>query len=273
MKRMHAPTLLICLMILLSQALTAQIESPFDKGAQAIGQGNAFVGSSGHYSLLYNQAGIAELEDFSISVDAGQLYNNSGIFHLHAAAVIPTKKSGVFGLKIQRFGLEGYNFQNYALTYARPLFRNFKIAATFNMYQFRIDNYGNSFIPNLEIGVLSKFSDRLSFGAHVANPLPLEITENTNFPTVFTVGLIYKVSPLVGINLDVEKNIEAKENVKLGIYYEIHPKFHLRLGFNSFPGSFHFGFSLKLQKLDIHMGNALHPILGNSTGLGIVYSL
>lgn len=249
----------------------AQIESPFSKGAAAIGLGNAFAATTDHYTILYNQAGIADLENISFSVDAGQLYNNSGLFHFHAAGVFPSKKLGNFGIRIQQYGLEGYSAQNFSFTYARSLLRNFKVAATFNMHQFRIENYGKTFVPNFEIGVLGKLSDQISLGAHLSNPLPLQISDQTNFPTVLSMGVQYRVSEIVGVNVDFEKSIKEKENIKIGIYYAIHPKFQLRAGVNTSPGSFHFGFSLLLKKLNLHIGNAFHPVLGNSIGLGIVY--
>ncbi len=250
-----------------------QIESPFNYGANSLGLGNAAVAADGHYAILYNQAGIAELDQLSFSFDAAQLFNNSGVSHFHAGMVIPTKKYGNFGLKIQNYGLEGYQYQNYAFTYARLIFKNFKIATTFNLYQFRIEDYGNTFVPNVDIGLISKYNEKLSFGAHIANPLPLNITEKNSFPTVFSLGIMYKISTLVHLNVDFEKNISQKENIKLGINYKIHPKLDLRAGINTYPGSFHFGFSIHLQQLNIHLGNAYHPILGNSSGIGIQYSM
>ncbi len=267
-------TSFISVLVLFAVALPqmqGQIESPFDKGAYGIGIGNAAAGNAGHYGILYNQAGIAGLKDMSVSVDGGRIFSDSELLHLHLGAVIPTKRQGVFGIRIQRYGLEGYNYQNYAFTYARILFNNFQIAATFNYYQFQIENYGNTFIPNLEIGALSRLTDRLSLGVHLANPLPLEIADQTDFPTVLSAGLKYQVSPLIYINLDVEKNIRERENVKVGINYSIHPRLDLRVGVNSFPGSFHFGFAVKTDRLNVNFGNAFHPILGNSTGVGIVY--
>lgn len=251
----------------------AQLESPFDKGAQFLRMGNAGSGLEDHSSILYNQAGIAGLEGMSFSVNGAQLYNNSGLLHFHAAAVVPTKKLGVFGIKIQRYGIEGFNYQNYAVTYARPLFTNFKIAATFNFYQFQIENYGNTFVPNFELGFLTNLSDRVALGVHVANPLPLEISETTDFPTVFTAGITFKVSSLVQINADIEKNIVERENIKIGFNYLLHPKFAISAGINTLPGTFYFGFAIKLDNLDINLGNGYHQVLGNSTGLGIIYSI
>jgi len=250
-----------------------QLESPFGKGAEFLRMGNAGVGNANHNSILYNQAGIVGLEQMSFSVNGGQLYNNSGLLHFHAAAVLPAKKFGVFGIKIQRYGIEGFNYQNYSLTYARPLFTNFKIAATFNFYQFQIENYGNTFEPNMEIGFLSDLSEKVSLGVHIANPLPLKISETTNFPTVFTAGITYKVSDLVHINADIEKSIIQRENIKIGVNYFLHPKFAISAGINTFPGTFYFGFALKLSGIDITLGNGYHQVLGNTTGLGIIYSV
>ena len=253
--------------------LNAQLESPFELGAQAIGQGNAFAAYDGHYALLHNQAGIANVKEMSFSVDAGQIYNGSGVSHLHAAALLPTSKLGNFGIVFQRYGIDSYNFQNYGLSYGRKLSAKLNIAASFNLYQFRIENYGNALVPNFQIGLQSKMNDRLSIGAHLANPLPLEIVEGVDFPTVLSIGLKYNVSSIIEIYLDVEKNIIQKENIKIGLSYAIHPKFNLRIGMNSFPGSFHFGFALNLQKMQINFGNGFHPILGNTSGLGVLYNV
>lgn len=257
----------------LSISMKAQLESPFGFGAFAISQGNAMASFQGHYSILGNQAGIASLDDMSFSVDAGQLYNNSGLYQFHLGGVIPTKNSGNFGIKIQRYGLDGYNYQNYALTYARPLFRTFRIAATFQLYQFQIEQYGNSFIPNIDIGLSTDLSSKIILGAHISNALPLNITESTPFPTTISVGVQYKVNNLISLYGDIEKNIRQKQNIKLGFVYQIHPIFNINLGLNTFPGSFHFGFGLVLDKIHINLGNAYHQVLGNSTGVGIVYNL
>lgn len=263
---------LLALPFFSSQAI-AQLESPFQYGSHFLRMGNTGVALSGHSSILYNPAGITALESTSFSFDGAQLYNNSGLLHFHAAAVLPSKKFGTFGVRIQRYGLEGFNYQNYSLTYARPLFVNLKVAATFNFFQFQIDNYGNTFEPNMEIGFLSDLNDNLSLGVHVSNPFPIKISENTNFPTVFTAGASYKVSSVVTINADIEKNIRQRENIKFGFTYDLHPSFVISAGINTFPGTFYFGFALKLNNIDINLGNAYHQVLGNSTGLGIIYSI
>ena len=253
--------------------LNAQLESPFEIGANAIGQGNAFAAFDGHYAILHNQAGITNVQEMSFSVDAGQIYNGSGVTHLHAAALLPTSKLGNFGIVVQRYGIDSYNFQNYGLTYARKLSAKFNIAATFNLYQFQIENYGNALVPNFQIGIQSKMNDRLSIGAHLANPLPLEIAEGVDFPTVLSIGLKYNVSSIIEMYLDVEKNIIQKENIKIGLAYAIHPKLDLRIGMNTYPGTFHFGFALNLQKMQLNFGNGFHPILGNTSGLGVLYNV
>jgi hypothetical protein len=260
-------------LLFLTIGLSAQLESPFQYGSQFLRMGNAGSAMSTHSSILYNPAGIADLESMSFSVDGGQLYNNSGLLHFHAAAVLPSKKLGTFGVRIQRYGLEGFNYQNYSLTYAKSLFVNLKLAVTFNLYQFQIDNYGNTFVPNMEIGFLSNLSDNLSLGVHVANPFPIKITETTDFPTVFTAGASYKVSEVVTINADIEKNITQRENIKFGFSYQLHSSFAISAGINTFPGTFYFGIALKLNTLEINLGNGYDQILGNSTGLGIIYRI
>jgi hypothetical protein len=263
----------ISILFFFTSPISAQIESPFGFGALSISQGNTMSSFDGHYAILYNQAGLANLDEISFSADAAQLYNNSGLLHFHLAGVIPTKNQGNFGIKIQRYGLDGYNYQNYALSYARPLFKSFRIAATFQLYQFQIEQYGNTFLPNLDFGIMTDLSSKITLGAHLANALPLDITETTAFPTVLSAGIKYDVSKLISLFADVEKNIRQKENIKIGMMYQIHPKFKIRLGINTFPGTFHFGFEVLLDKIHVNIGNAFHQVLGNSTGLGMLYIL
>lgn len=261
--------LTLCFLLCLS--LSAQIESPFSKGAYFLGLGNSGSATESSQALFYNQAGIAGEKSLSTTVHGARLYDQSGISHLHAGVVLPTDGYGHFGLRVSNFGIDGYSFQNYSLTYARKLFANFNLALSFNAYQFRIENYGNAFLPNVEIGFLTRINDKVNVAAHIANPFPAGLSERRDFPTIFTAGLQYQVSKLVSIQADIEKNIEETQNFKVGIQYQIHPMLGLRAGINTLPGTVYFGLGTRWKNFEIDLGNGFHPILGNSTGISLTY--
>ena len=262
-------------LILFANTLTigfGQLESPFGYGAMSLGQGNAFAGGQSHHAILYNQAGTAFNKNPSFALDAANLYNSSGLSHFHLTGIYPSSL-GVFGMKIQRYGIEEFNYQNYSLSYSRKLFENFSAALAFNFYQFRITNYGSKLIPNIDLGIQTKISSKLSMGFHLRNGLPLEITENTEFPSIITFGIKYQVNDFVDLFTDVEKNIRENESIKFGVSYLIHPVLRIRTGISTFPASYSFGADIILQKISIHIGNSFHQVLGNTSGLSLHYSI
>ncbi|WP_235298925.1 PorV/PorQ family protein [Portibacter marinus] len=259
------------LLFLASCALSAQFESPFGKGAEFLGMGNGGVASVSNYSMQYNHSGLAWIDEWSVNVQAARLFDDSGILHLHTGFVYPTQKFGAFGFRAERYGLDGYSFQNYSMAYARKLHSNFSMSVAFNLYQFAIEGYGNSFTPNVEIGMLTQLTDEISLGMHLANPFPLRLSQETALPTIFSAGIQYQINALVKIVADVEKNIKETQNFKFGVEYQIHQILALRAGINTLPGSFFFGVSLLWKNIKMDIGNGYHQILGNSIGLGVVY--
>lgn len=261
--------ILLIALIFYSQKTFAQTESPSGFGSLGLSLGNATTAIEGHYALWSNPAGILFQEKLSANVDFINLYNNSGIYDLQAGIILPTKKYGHWGLTIQRYGLDEFNFQCYGLTYGRKLSSKFNAALTFNLYQFQISEYGNAFIPNIEFGIQTQISRKMTLGAHLKDPLPIKIGTRNTFPATLSVGIKYKINNLVNIYSDIEKNTYERENIRFGIQYRVHPVMEIMLGVNTYPSTFSGGIRLKFGQVQTTAANSFHQILGNTAGLGV----
>ncbi len=252
----------------LSTSLVAQFSSG---SARSIGMGAASVVFDDIHSLWSNQAGIAHLEESAVSAYAEQHYLLSNLQTLGLGAVYPTR-SGNFGITLNYLGFEQYQEQKIGLAYGRKLFDRFSIGAQFLMLNTNVQEYGSKSIFTFEFGLLAELLPRVNIGAHAFSPARINILEEDNVPTIFSMGLAYLPSPSVAINLEVEKDIEYPARFKAGIEYQIIDPLFLRTGLGTNPTTLHFGVGYRIQNnIDVDLATSYHQILGVSPAFGLSY--
>ena len=190
------------------------------------------------------------------------------------AVAYPTKSLDNFGVTIQYFGIDAFNEQLIGVAYGRKLLDILSIGAQFDYVQVRIPRYGKKSTFTAELGLISKPSDRVIVGFHVYNIFDIEWVESETLPTVFTLGVRYEPTDKVMVMGEVEKVSDFRENFKVGVGYQIHPQFDVRIGFNTNPSLISFGIGYRLNNgFSFDMATTVHRDLGLSPLGGISYQL
>ncbi len=243
-------------------------------GARAAALGNASVTLPDLWALHNNIAGISDLMQPQAGAYAENRFGVRAFTTVALLGVYPTKKYGVYGLSLSRFGDELYNRQHVGIGAAHKL-GQFSVGAKVDVWQVSVQGYGSRKAVTLAIGGQAKIVPGLYFGAHAYNINQAKLTafEDERLPTVMKVGLGYTPSKKLLLLAETEKNIDHDATFKAGIEYQLLPdKFILRTGFQTLTNTLNFGAGFVARQfiVDYAFGNTTH--LGNSHHLSVSYS-
>ncbi len=184
-------------------------------------------------------------------------------------------QKGNLGVFIQHSGFDLFRTMQIGGVYGIELSPKLGMGLAFNYHQTRFgDIYGvrHHFLANL--GVQYRLSKTIFIGASAQNINRSKLSdfENERLPTLFTIGILYKVSSKVLWLIDLEKEITSQFNLKSGLELEAHDNFKIRLGVNSYPFQSSFGFGISINKLQIDVAGIWHAHIGLTPSLGLVYT-
>ncbi len=267
MKRILTFTLLL----FFGQTLFAQNDAASIGGARSLGMGATGVVFQDIHSLFTNQAGLANLEDLEVTAFGRQRFLLSSLNNFSLGVAYPTN-SGTIGLSLDYFGFSTFNEQKIGIAYGRKLFDKLQIGAKFDFLNTRIEEFGSRSNFTFELGFISELLPELTLGAHIYNPLRLEITEDEILPSILTIGAGYKPSEKVLLILELQKDVDFPATFKGGVEYYVIDIFSIRAGVGNQPSAFSFGFGLKLKSgIAIDLASSYHTILGFTPSVGLVY--
>ena len=159
------------------------------------------------------------------------------------------------------------------MAYARSLGK-VDVGAQFNYQQIKLAGYGTASAINFEAGAILHVSDQFQAGVHVYNPTRVSIgkTEEEKLPMAYSFGLGYDVSDKFFIGTEIEKIEDQPVNVNAGLQYAFDEKLFARTGIASATSSPYLGFGFLLNGFRIDVTASLHPSLGITPGLLLVYN-
>jgi hypothetical protein len=245
-------------------------------GGRAVGMGNATVAIRDEWAVSNNIAGIATLEQHSAGISYyipfGQVaFQTASV----AANYVINANSGV-GISLTRFGDKTYSEQRISLGYAHKI-SNVSIGGKINYVQVAVNDglgitQGKRSTFAFEIGGLMDISEKLSFGLHAYNINQGKLRSDNGtdrLPVILKAGASWKPIKKLFVNIEVEKDVDYKANVKFGIDYEVFKTVWVRTGLNVFPqtNSFGIGFCPKNLKFDYAL------VLATKLGLTHQFSL
>lgn len=261
------------LFLLITGSAIAQNGRPPVAGAQGMAMGNSSITLQGINSAFGNQAGLAYLESFEVSLFGQQRFLINDLGDYAIAAAYPTN-SGVFGVSFQYYGIEAYNEQKVGLAYARKLIDKLSIGAQIDFLSTRIPEYGNNGLLTFEIGFHSQLTKELAIAGHIFSPMRVNVTEEEELPSYLKFGLSYSPAKQLLVVAEFVKHIDYDISFHGGIEYLIYKSFYLRAGFQTQPSQMTFGLGFYLENgLKIDLASSYHSTLGISPGIGIRYAL
>lgn len=245
-----------------SQTLRYNVSMPY-VGLSAYNNSNKDA-----FSFTGNQAALATSNTSGIGVYGERRFmlNENSVYGL--AAAIATNK-GNFGIQLNYAGFSGFNEHKLGLAYARSLGKLIDVGVQFNYYGYRIPQYGNASAVNVEMGLLLHFTNKLTGGIHVYNPVggKLGKEQNEKLASAYKFGLGYEASENFTVSAEIVKEEDRNVNVTGGVQYQFMKQLFARVGFISDTGSGFAGIGLGWKNYRLDVSGSYHPQLGFSPGL------
>jgi hypothetical protein len=245
-----------------SQTLRYNVSMPY-VGLSAYNNSNKDA-----FSFTGNQAALATSNTSGIGVYGERRFmlNENSVYGL--AAAIATNK-GNFGIQLNYAGFSGFNEHKLGLAYARSLGKLIDVGVQFNYYGYRIPQYGNASAVNVEMGVLLHFTNKLTGGIHVYNPVggKLGKEQNEKLASAYKFGLGYEASENFTVSAEIVKEEDRNVNVTGGVQYQFMKQLFARVGFISDTGIGFAGIGLGWRNYRLDVSGSYHPQLGFSPGL------
>jgi len=226
------------------------------------------------FSFVNNQAALAQVKSMGIGVYGERRFMLAENSSYALAAAFPTTK-GNFGLSLNYSGFKNFNENKLGLAYARSLGSKLDVGIQFNYYGYRIPAYGNASAINFEAGVIMHFSEKLSGGFHVYNPVggKLGKSGDEKLASAYKFGIGYDATENFYISTEIIKEEDKDVNVTGGVQYHFKKQFFIRAGFVSETGSGFAGAGLLWKHLRLDVSGSYHPQLGISPGILLMTDL
>jgi hypothetical protein len=234
-------------------------------GSRSVALGNASVALEDVWSFHHNPAGLAGIK----KVGAGVSYENRFMMRelqSQAFVVAYPMKKGVMSMGGQTFGFNAFRTYRTGLGYSLQLSDLFSMGVQLNHHFVRINPaYGNHQTVTGEVGALAKISPIWTIGFSIVNLSRNKISEfmEDRYTTLLRIGTTYKMSPVLMLLAEAEKDVEHPIRYKTGIEYLPMENFYIRGGFATQPIEYSFGVGYAFNgvyRLDV--GSAFRQIIG-----------
>ncbi|GAB4250359.1 MAG: hypothetical protein Tsb0034_29600 [Ekhidna sp.] len=232
-------------------SLTLGDEFSLFNNVGAMGRASSHAAFAGYQ----NRYGIPEFQ----VVGGGLLYNH---------------RIGNVGVGYFKFGDDVFSQQRVHLAVGHKL-QMVSLGLGVDLVQYHVESVGTQHALAIQFGGVAEITPQLFFGAHIFNLNQATLMSETNekLPTVMKGGLSYRPSSELMINLEVEKDLDFKEVIKVGLEYQVVKNVFFRTGISTEPfiGSFGIGFHPKDLKFDYSFSNDSR--LGNIHELSVSYAI
>jgi len=245
-------------------------------GSRPLGMGNAFISQFDISAAYHNQAGLAKIDSYSVSL----LYENrfllKEISFRGILIVIPTKTVN-FAFHYSVFGPTKWMESNISVACSKQLSSMLSAGIQINYFGIKLPEDGTTISScGAELGFIYQPSNNLFFGIHLANPFSIPfITYSCNEKIVyrFRVGFHYLLSKEVQISIEAEKNKNITPLLKFGVEWEAVKNFYYRVGYNSGSTKLFAGLGFQYRQLKTDYAFSYNQYLGFTPSLSITLNL
>ncbi len=242
-------------------------------GAVSSSMGGVFTTTADFWSSLNNQAGLAQID----RPVAGVGYNNEFLLKelatKYAGFALPVKGTGVFGLNVSQFGFSLLNQTKVGIAYGMKFSEAFRAGIQLDYFHLKLgDIYGSTSAFTFELGAQYNLNEKWRFGAHLFNPTMAKLADfnDERMTTILSAGASFMASEQVQFAAEIEKTIENKPSMKLGIDYSILDYLNVRIGAASKPTRFAFGVGLDIGQFELDLAGSYHETLGFSPSTSLI---
>ena len=178
-----------------------------------------------------------------------RLYNLEELNVMGFSASAPTR-FGALAVAYHQFGSSDYREQQIFLSQGVQLREQFYAGYSVKGLALKIQEYGSAYTLALDVSMLAKVSEKISFGFALKNINQPGIGQShEQVPSSWTAGSSLKVFKTVGLSLDYEQNHQSDSFLKSGLEWSLVPFFILRGGMQTNPSQVCGGFGLKVKSV------------------------
>lgn len=224
------------------------------------------------FSFGPNQAALASLQNFSAAIFSERRFLLKELSFYSLALGLPTSH-GNFGFKADYFGDATNNESGLGISYGRKLGERIDLGVQFNYYNHKIAGYGSASAINAEGGLILHLTEGLNFGIHIYNPTGVKIGKiaEERLPAAYSAGFGYELSKKFYIGFEVEKIEDQPVNINVGLQYYFQEKMIASAGITSASSSYFLGFGVWLKSFQLNAVATVHPQLGITPGLLLLF--
>ena len=237
--------------------------------ARYIGLGAYSKNFTDVFSFTSNQAALAE----ATSMEAGIYTERKFLLNaatLYAAVFIAHTQKGNIGISATYFGFAKYNESEVGFAFARSLGK-INLGIKFNYYSIRIGGYGNASALNIELGAITRLSQKVFAGFELYNPAGGNLSKtNEKLRSAYKFGVGYEASDKFFVGTEIVKEEDVPINVDVGFQYSFMKQFFVRAGIASETTNTYIGVGFVKHILRVDFTVGYHPQLGYSPGLMLI---
>jgi hypothetical protein len=231
----------------------------------------AYTNTPGILSSFANPAALAKHTSFSVGAYGDRRFLLEELASFSGAFILPVQ-SGAFGLQVKKFGNGLYNEFKGGLSYGRALGENIHFGLGFNYHVLSLQSYGSSSALSFDVGAIFNFTDELHGGMHFSQPTnPISGSKEENMPSLYGLGLGYDVSDKLFINTEIEKYSTFPTSLHISLQYKFTSSLFTKGGISTAPSTFFISSGVTLNDFILEAVASIHPQLGLTPGLLIVY--
>jgi hypothetical protein len=226
----------------------------------------------GPVSFALNAASLAGMKNISAAIATERRFQMKELTQYSALVGLPLKFATA-GLKLERFGDELMNETQAGIMIAKTLTPVISVGIEFNYYVRGFESLEKQSAINAGAGMILHLSDRLVAGVHIYNPTRVQVNKTgERLPYRYSMGLGYAPSEKIFLVTDLQKIEDQPVNIHTGVHYCIVPGVSVSMGITSAASSFYMAVGYRFKNLMLTGSAGLHPYLGWSPGLLLVYN-
>lgn len=224
------------------------------------------------FSFTGNPAALTAISQFTAGLYSERRFLLEALSTYAAVAVLPTA-SGNFGFCGRYAGNAACHEAAGGLAYGRNLGSKLAVGVQFDYLTFAAAGYGAAATLQVGAGALVRLSPQVQAGLQANHPVRSGLGRKNPeaLPAVYTAGLGYDASPQVFLSAEVQKVEDQPVCVRAGLHYQFAQKLLARAGVQSATAAYYLGFGVRLPHLRVDVSVSLHPYLGATPGLLLLY--
>lgn len=259
-------------LLFLLLTVTRLSAQPFQAPA-LLGMGNTAAAYQGIHSPVANPAGMARLQNYSISTAYQRHYALSDLYSYGAYGVLPIFKTGAVGVQIYQYNSSDVLQQTtWDVSYAYPFANNWSAAFGFQQRRVAWEDISSMATNSVSAGI-QYHRNNLVIGGYF-HELNLSNSDHALLPRQapeVVLGMSYLFSEQLCFATDIFWERHQNPQLRTGLSYQLHRYFRFRGGISSQPVQYYLGVGLTDRQIQLDIAASIHRELGASPQLGLSY--